>query len=156
MNSFTDFASLGLVASMLALLLLLLSLAGSAWLQAFATRRIARWAFQRVVQGKLWKLYFLAALPLWLIASLVSGADWPLAGLLILFFGTAPLLRHFMRWASHSVGTPSEWVAPGWSQCLALSSGAALAVLVAAVVLVLVVQVLGLGVLAALLAKLSY
>ena len=155
MNSFTDFASLGLVASILALLLLLLSLAGSAWLQAFATRRIARWAFQRELQGKLWKLYFLAALPLWLIASLVSGADWPLAGLLILFLGTAPLIRHFMRWASPSEGKPTEWVAPGWSQCLALSSGAALTVLVAAVLLVLVVQALGLGVLAALLASAS-
>jgi len=156
MNPFSDFASLGLVASMSAMLLLLLSLAGSAWLQAFATRRIARWAFQRELQGKLWKLYFLAALPLWLIASLVSGADWPLTGLLILFLGTAPLLRHFVRWASPLARTPEEWVAPGWSQCLALSSGAALAVLVAAVLLVVVVQVLGLGVLTALLAKASY
>jgi hypothetical protein len=88
-----------------------------------------------------------------MLYSLLWAGGSALAALVVLFVGATPLLRHFVRAAplppAADAGTGGEPLS--WSECLVVSSGSMLGLLLVATVLAIVLQVVGIGVLTALL-----
>lgn len=147
--------SYGMLTIVAGLSLVLLLQAASAGLQTFATRKVARYAFNRQLRGRLWTLYVLIGVPLLVVSSALEHAGWPLAGLLVCFVGAALPLRRFVRSAPQQSGSSDAWATPSWGECLALSVGAALSLLVAEALAMLLAGILGLGAVAAVLASLG-
>lgn len=119
-------AAVGML-TILGLAFLAVLLACGAWFLAFMTRLIARYAFSLQLRGRLWCLYLLAALPLGLIMGLLDQVGWPMAGLLVGFFGAAPLIRNYVKAAPRQAQEGAAWSPMSWVQALGLSAGSVLA-----------------------------
>lgn len=147
MQALNPFIQFGLIAAAAYFALALLAIAAGTGLQAYASRRIARAAFNLQLQGSLWGKYMLVGVPAFMLISLLWGVGMPSLALVALCLGAAPVLRYGVKPQALAAQEqdPAALKPLDWGRACAVSAGSMLVVLLAFSCLMFVIRLFGLA-----------